>query len=196
MQQIEKLISLFQSLPTIGKKTATKIVVDLLSKNKPLIDSFMLSLTDVKKNIKECSICHNISVINPCHICVATNREDNLICIVESIEDLWVIENYNLFKGKYHVLGGALSAVQGVSPKDLNLFSLEKRLLKGGIDELIIAINAGLDGQTTSLFISDLYQDKVAKITKLGYGLPLGSDIGYLDEGTINAAFQSRTDIA
>ena len=173
--EIERLIELFASLPSIGKKTATRIALDLITNKKELIPNFINSLDDVAKNIKSCNICHNIDIINPCNICIS-DRNPKVLCIVESVADLWTIESSNIFTGKYHILGGSLSAIKGIGPDDLNLASLNKRL----------------DGQTTGFFLSDLYQDKVQKISKLGYGLPLGSEIGYLDEGTLNAAFESR----
>ena len=193
MKEIEHLINYFNKLPTIGKKTATRIVLHLLTKNKGLIDNLRHSLKDVQEKIVTCSICANIDVQTPCNICTSTKRDNEVICVVEQIEDLWVVENSGIFKGLYHILGDNLSAVKGVSPQDLNVNSLITRLEEGGIKELIIAVSSNLDGQTTSLYLSDLLKNKVEKITKLGYGLPLGSELGYLDDGTINAAFQSRT---
>ncbi len=193
MKEIEHLINYFNKLPTIGKKTATRIALHLLTKDKSLIDNLRYSLKDVQEKIVTCSICANIDVQTPCHICTSTKRDNEVICVVEQIEDLWVVENSGIFKGLYHILGDNLSAVKGVSPQDLNVNSLIKRLEEGEIKELIIAVSSNLDGQTTSLYLSDLLKNKVEKITKLGYGLPLGSELGYLDDGTINAAFQSRT---
>jgi len=187
---IEKLIELFSGLPTIGRKTATRIVLDLVAKNKESLPNLARTLTDAYHSIKTCEICHNIDVHSPCSICTSEKKDKNVICVVENIEDLWVIEKSNIFNGTYHVLGGTLSAVKGIGPDDLNISSLEKRLNPNM--ELIIAVSSSLDGQTTGLFLSDLFADKVAKITKLGYGIPLGSEIGYLDEGTLNAAFESR----
>jgi recombination protein RecR len=193
--EIDRFISLFGKLPTIGKKTATRIVLDLITKRKNLIPDFINSFKEVAEKIVICESCYNVDVISPCKICTSQKRDKTVICVVENIEDLWVIESSNIFKGTYHVLGGTLSAVRGISPGDLNIKVLEKRLAAEEIDELIIAISASLDGQTTGLFLSDILKDKVKKITKLGYGLPLGSELNYLDDGTINAAFQSRCDI-
>ncbi|MBT4878933.1 MAG: recombination protein RecR [Alphaproteobacteria bacterium] len=188
--EIESLIGLFSTLPTIGKKTATRIVLDLIAKNKDSIPKFVQSLNDTYQVIKSCEICNNIDSTSPCHICTSEKKDKNIICVVENIEDLWVIEKGNMFNGQYHILGGTLSAVKGVGPDDLNISSLTKRLNKNL--EIILALSSSLDGQTTSLFLSDMLSDKVMKITKLGYGIPLGSEIGYLDEGTINAAFEAR----
>jgi recombination protein RecR len=190
-QEIEKLINLFSSLPTIGRKTAIRIVLQLLSRKKSLIPAFVESFEEVAEKVKHCEVCFNIDVVNPCNICNSDKRDKDILCIVENVEDLWAIEQGNNYRGKYHILGGVLSAVKGVTPADLNISSLERRL-DGSIEEAIIAINAGLDGQTTGYFLSDILQDKVKKITKLGHGLPLGGEIGYLDEGTINAAFEYR----
>ena len=189
--EIEKLIELFSSFPSIGKKTAARIVIDLITNKKSHIPNFINSFDNAYKAIKHCEICANIDVTSPCKICQDEKRANNVICVVENIEDLWAIENSNIYRGKYHVLGGTLSAVRGIGPEDLNITSLTKRL-NGEVEELIIAINSGLDGQTTGYFLSDMYQDKVKKISKLGYGLPVGSEIGYLDEGTLGAAFDSR----
>ena len=188
--EIDNLIEVFASLPTIGRKTATRIVLDIISNKKDLIPSFIDRFHQVKENIKHCGICHNIDVCDPCNICVSEKRDKNSICVVENIEDLWAIENSNIYRGTYHVLGGVLSAVKGIGPDDLKINSLERRL--ENIDELIIGLSASLDGQTTNIFLSDLFSDKVKTISKLGYGIPLGSEIGYLDEGTLNAAFQAR----
>ena len=190
--EIERLIALFSSFPTIGKKTATRIVLDIISNKQQTIPKFITALDDLKNNIKSCTICHNIDTTNPCKICSNPKRQNDIICIVESIEDLWAIEKANIFNGTYHILGGVLSAVKGITPDELNILSLQKRL-NSNIKEIIIAINSGLDGQTTTYYLDDLLKDQVAKISKLGYGLPLGSELGYLDEGTINAAFVSRT---
>ena len=190
--EIERLIELFSSFPTIGKKTATRIVLDIISNKQQSIPKFITALNDLQNNIKSCSICHNIDTTNPCRICSTPKRQNDVICIVESIEDLWAIEKGNIFNGTYHILGGVLSAVKGITPDELNIASLQKRLT-GDIKEVIIAINSNLDGQTTTYYLDDLLKNQVAKITKLGYGLPLGSELGYLDEGTINAAFASRT---
>ena len=188
--EVEGLISLFANLPTIGKKTATRIVLDLITKNRNLIPQFINSLDSTNNAIKTCRICHNIDSISPCNICTSAKRDPNIICIVENIEDLWVIEKANIFNGKYHILGGTLSAVKGMGPDNLNIVSLQKRLKQNL--EIILALSSSLDGQTTSLFLSDLISDKVTTITKLGYGLPMGAELGYLDEGTINAAFAAR----
>ena len=188
--EIERLIDLFSSFPTIGKKTATRIIVDLISKNKNKMPVIANALNEAFSAIKNCEICNNIDVVSPCSICSSHKRNKEILCIVENIEDLWVIEKNNIFNGVYHVLGGVLSAVKGVGPDDLNLESLTVRL--DGVNEIIIAVSSSLDGQTTALFLADMFADEVEKISKLGYGIPFGSEIGYLDEGTLNAAFQSR----
>lgn len=188
---IDRLIELFSAFPAIGKKTSTRIILDLISKKRQSIPNIINALNDLQNNIKTCNTCYNIDITDPCNICTSTKRQENVICIVENIEDLWAIEKSNIFNGKYHVLGGVLSAVKGITPENLNIASLERRLTQT-IDEIIIAVSSSLDGQTTGYYLSDLFKDKVSKLTKLGYGLPLGSEIGYLDEGTLNAAFESR----
>jgi recombination protein RecR len=191
--EITRLIGLFSSFPTIGKKTATRIVLDIISKKTHIIPKFITALDDLQNNIKTCHICHNIDITDPCKICNSTKKQQDVICIVESIEDLWAIEKTNVFNGSYHVLGGVLSAVKGITPDNLNLDSLQKRIVNNNINEVIIAINSNLDGQTTAYYLDDLLKKSVTQITRLGHGLPLGSELGYLDEGTINAAFIYRT---
>lgn len=189
---IDELIELFSKFPSIGRKTSTRITLDLISKKRHLIPNIIDALNNLNNSIKTCQICHNIDVTDPCNICISTTRQKNIICLVENIEDLWAIEKGNIFTGTYHILGGVLSAVKGITPENLNIKSLEKRLSANKIDEIILAIGSSLDGQTTGYYLSDILKNKVAKLTKLGYGLPLGSEIGYLDEGTLNAAFESR----
>lgn len=189
---IERLIELFSGFPSIGRKTSTRIILDLISKKRQSIPNIITALDDLQKNIKTCKTCYNIDITDPCNICISEKRQENVICIVETIEDLWAIEKSNIFNGKYHVLGGVLSAVKGITPDNLNIASLTRRLNDNIIDEIILAVSSSLDGQTTGYYLSDIFKDKVSKLTKLGYGLPLGSEIGYLDEGTLNAAFESR----
>ena len=190
--EIDQLIDLFTRFSSIGRKTATRIVLDLISKKQNLIPDFINNLTNLKEKIKICEVCGNVDTHNPCNICSSEQRNKKIICIVENIEDLWAIEKTNNFNGSYHILGGVLSAVKAITTEDLNLKSLEKRIQQEEIEEIIIAINASLDGQTTAFYLQDMFKDKVEKITKLAYGMPIGSEIGYLDEGTINAAFSAR----
>ena len=190
--EIENLISIFSRLPSIGKRSATRIALHLLQKDKDLLIQFSTVFKEMAEAIKKCSECGNIDIVNPCNICADAKREPGILCVVENIEDLWAINQKNIYRGKYHVLGGVLSAMHGCGPDDLNLNSLVNRIEREEVTELILATNANMDGQTTAFYITDMLKDKNVKITKLANGIPLGSELEFLDEGTLNAAFSSR----
>lgn len=187
---VQQLIDIFSKLPTIGKRSATRITLDLIKNNNLL--PYAKIMESLAEKITSCEICHNIDVMSPCKICNDTKKSDNILCVVEEVEDLWAIEKGNVFNGKYHILGGTLSALKGKSPDDLHIDSLIKRIANSNIKEVIIATNATMDGQTTAFYIMDLLRDKDIKISKLAHGIPLGGELGYLDDGTLNAAFNAR----
>lgn len=188
---ITDLIEVFSTLPGVGKRSAARFVLSLLKKQSN-IENFIKSLDRVKNNVSKCHICNNLDNINPCSICSDPKRSTNILCIVEDIEDLWAIERSKVFNGKYHILGGVLSAVKGIAPDDLNLANLSDRISTENIEEVIIATNPTLDGQTTALFVTDIIKDKVKKISRLAHGIPLGSELDYIDEATLDAAFAAR----
>lgn len=190
---IEKLISQFSRFPGMGSRSALRSVIYLLKRKETVMASFIKNLESVYSNSKICEICGNIDSISPCHICCDTKRDIGTICVVADISDLWSIERAGFYKGLYHVLGNKLSAINGVSPENLNIDSLIKRL--SNVNEVIIAMSADLDGQTTMFFINDKIRDFGLKITTLSHGVPIGSELEYLDDGTIIAAFNQRRDI-
>lgn len=190
---IEKLISQFARFPGMGSRSALRSVIYLLKKKETVMASFIRSLESVYSNSKICEICGNIDNVSPCHICCDKKRDNSIICVVADISDLWFIERAGFYKGLYHVLGNKLSAINGVSPEDLNIDNLLKRLL--GVHEVIIAMSADLDGQTTMFFVNDKIKDLELKVTTLSHGVPIGSELEYLDDGTIIAAFSQRRDI-
>lgn len=190
--EIDQLIYLFSKLPGLGQRSARRIVLHLLQDPEARIKSLTDSLALVEKNITSCYICGNITSSTPCNICIDTNRDDNMIAIVETVADLWAMERSNIFKGKYHILGGVLSAVRGISPELLKLPELMRRCEEQSVNEIIIATNATIEGQTTAFFITEYFKGQDIHISRLASGIPMGGELDYLDEGTLSAAFALR----
>ncbi|MBL6785576.1 MAG: recombination protein RecR [Rickettsiales bacterium] len=188
---LNELINSFTKLPAIGKKSASRIVLGLI-KDKALMNLLSSQLGKVVNEIQYCSNCGNIASQEICDICRNPSRKNNSLCIVEQVEDLWAIEKSGCYKGAYHVLGGTLSAMKGVSPEDLKISNLNTRIAEENINEVILATNPTVEGQTTAFYIMDLIANKNINITRLAQGVPLGSELDYLDEGTVKAAFESR----
>ena len=190
-KDIEILIKQIAKLPSLGSRSARRIVLHLLNKREtsfmPLIDS----LKKVFDEIKTCEVCGNFDTVSPCPIC-SSNRDNSIVCVVRDVADLWAMERVSLFKGKYHVLGGVLSAMEGVVPEDLNIESLAQRIQSGEIKELILALPATIDGQITSHYIFSRFKEYEVKITTLAQGIPMGAELDYMDEGTIQLALNSR----
>jgi recombination protein RecR len=191
-KDIEILVKQIAKLPSLGARSARRIVLHLLNKREssffPLIDA----LSNVAQNIKTCDVCGNFDTVSPCPICSSQTRDSSLVCVVRDVADLWAMERVSLFKGKYHVLGGVLSAMEGVVPEDLNIESLEKRIDKGEIKELVLALPATIDGQITSHYLVSRFKEKDLKMTTLAQGIPMGAELDYMDEGTIQLALNSR----
>ena len=192
-ESLIKLIDLLSDFPGIGKKTAERMAFFILKKKAVWATELSNILVKVKENIHECPICNNISEISPCMICVDESRDDKVICLVEDTIDLITFEKTGFYKGKYHVLGGLLSPLDGVGPENLNINSLSNRI--DSINELIIATNPSSEGETTALYISELYKDKDIKITRLARGIPVGGDLEYTDEATLISAIEGRREI-
>ncbi|MDF2965268.1 MAG: recR [Rickettsiaceae bacterium] len=190
--EIDQLIYIFSKLPGLGPRSARRLVLHLLKDKENRMQSLIHSLSDAYNKITECEVCRNLDVVSPCKICCNSERNKEIIAIVETVADLWAIERSNMFKGIYHVLGGALSAGQGNTPTELGLQQLKTRIEQGNIQEVIIATNSTLEGQTTAFFITDFLKDLNIKISRLGSGIPMGGELDYLDEGTLTAAFASR----
>ena len=188
-----KLINDFSQLPGIGKKTAQRLVFFLLSSDYNYTNNLSESLKNLKSKIKNCSICHGITELEPCHICTSSKRQDNLLCIVENPFDVFVFEKINSFRGRYHVLGGVLSPLDGIGPDDLNIKSLLERVESNM--EIIIATNSSVEGETTSLYLSKILVDKVNRVSKLARGVPVGAELEYIDAATLTRAMEGRTSI-
>ena len=192
-ESLIKLIDLLSDFPGIGKKTAERMAFFILKKKTVWATELSNILVKVKENIHECPICNNISETSPCMICVDESRDDKVICLVEDTIDLITFEKTGFYKGKYHVLGGLLSPLDGVGPENLNINSLSNRI--DLINELIIATNPSSEGETTALYISELYKDKDIKISRLARGIPVGGDLEYTDEATLISAIEGRREI-
>ena len=191
-QDIEKLIKFVSKLPSLGTRSARRIVLQLIKKRESLLLPLIEAMTQVADNIKTCEICGNYDTTSPCSICSSALREPHLLCVVQDVADLWAMERISFFKGKYHVLGGVLSALDGVAPEDLNIESLVERIRSEGITEDILALPATVDGQITSHYLVSRLKDSNIKITTLAQGIPMGAELDYMDEGTIQLALNSR----
>ena len=189
---LENLIKLFSKLPSLGPRSARRIVLHLLNNKDSAMYPLIDSLKSTAQNIRHCEICGNLDSSQICKICSNKNRDDNLICVVEEVSDLWAIEKSGVFAGKYHILGGVLSAINGKGPNDLNIENLVARVKENKPREIILATNSTMEGQTTAYYIVELLKEFEVKISKLTAGIPIGSELDYLDEGTLGVAFKTR----
>jgi recombination protein RecR len=187
--EIERLIQLLSKLPGLGPRSARRAALALLKKRDTLMEPLSSALKDAAAAIRDCEICGNLDTISPCAVCADQRRDGHVLCVVEDVADLWALERAGVFRGRYHVLGGALSALDGVTPEKLNVASLTERV-KLGVDEVILAMNATVEGQTTAHYLMDLLTG--VKVTRLAHGVPVGGELDYLDEGTLSAAFKAR----
>ncbi len=190
--EIERLIQLLAKLPGLGPRSARRAALALLKKRETLLDPLADAMAKAAATLKICSSCGNLDTTEPCALCRDVTRETGIICVVEDVADLWALERAAIFRGKYHVLGGALSALDGVTPERLNLPRLLERVRGGGISEVILAMNATVEGQTTAHYLMDALEPAGVKITRLAHGVPVGGELDYLDEGTLSAAFKAR----
>lgn len=179
-------------LPGLGPRSARRVVLHLLKQKDALMRPLAQSLLQTADNVVNCEICGNLDVASPCHICTENKRDTKTLCVVENVADLWAMERGSIYRGLYHVLGGVLSAMDGVSPKDLNIDKLANRVANDDISEVIIATNATVDGQTTAHYITERLAEYGVEITRLAHGIPIGGELDYLDEGTLSAALKSR----
>ena len=195
MSSLGELINIFSKLPSLGPRSARRIVLYLLKNKEKIIPSLITTIENVKSELSYCHLCGNVDVINPCNICTNDKRKNGKLCIVEDIGDLWAIEKSKAFNGIYHVLGGVLSAMDGVGPDQLNIVSLLKRLESGSVKEVIIATNATTEGQITGQYIADECSKFQILITRLAQGIPIGGELDLLDYNTMSTAFTSRSEI-
>lgn len=190
--EIERLIQLLARLPGLGPRSARRAALQMLQKRDTVMKPLAEALADAAEKIRACSICGNLDVADVCAVCTDPRRDDTVICVVETVGDLWALERAGAFKGRYHVLGGVLSALDGVGPEDLNIAGLVERASGSQTREVILALNATVDGQTTAHFLSDKLAGAGVDITTLARGVPVGGELDYLDDGTLSAAFRSR----
>lgn len=192
---LANLIENFQRLPGIGPKSAQRIAFHLLKMPKNDVQKLADSMIIAKETIKYCEICFNMSATNPCEICISQNRDNSVICVVAETKDLVAIENTNEYKGKYHVLQGLISPMDGIGADDIRIRELLQRIAKDDIKEIIIALNPSVEGEATSLYLTKLIKPFNIKITRIAFGIPIGSDIEYADEITLAKAIECRREI-
>jgi len=192
---IDILIALMAKLPGLGPRSARRAVLHLIKKRDILLSPLSDALYNVAQTARECLSCGNIDTKDICEICLNSKRGNGQICVVEDVSDLWAMERSNVFKGRYHVLGGNLSALDGVGPDELRIPHLVKRVKGENINEIILALNATVDGQTTAHYIADQLDEMDVAVTSLAQGVPIGGELDYLDDGTISAALNARKSV-
>ena len=190
--EIKNLIKLMSKIPGLGPRSARRSVLSLIKNPEKLMLPLAHSLIQVSESIKLCSVCGNIDSDTICGICKDEKRDKNIICVVEDITDLWALERSSSYKGRYHILGGVLSAIDGINPEDLRIKELLENIRLNNVKEVILATSATLAGQTTSFYIMDLLEGEGIIISRLAQGIPMGGELDYLDDGTIGAALDSR----
>jgi recombination protein RecR len=191
--EIEHLIQLLAKLPGLGPRSARRAALHLIQKKDQLLAPLARALEAAEERVSVCSVCGNIDTIDPCSICSDPRRDASTLVVVEDVADLWALERAGALNARYHVLGGTLSALDGVGPEDLAIDSLVRRASSGEVKEVILAVNATVDGQTTAHFITDQLASTGVKVSRLAHGVPVGGELDYLDEGTLSAAIRSRT---
>ncbi len=191
-QEIETLTAALSRLPGLGPRSARRAVLWLIKRRETSLVQLLDALAAVRETLVECGTCGNIDTSNPCGICTDPRRDARSICVVEEVADLWALDRARLFTGKYHVLGGRLSALDGVRPEDLSIDRLLTRIAGGDIDEVVLAMNATLEGQTTAHYIAERLETCPVRVTQLAHGLPVGGELDYLDEGTLAQAIRAR----
>lgn len=191
--EIERLIQLLAKLPGLGPRSARRAALHLVKKRESLMQPLTAAMGEALEKIVICRTCGNVDTSDPCTICCDPRRDGGVIVVVEDVSDLWALERAGAINAKYHVLGGTLSPLDGVGPQDLNIESLVNRVREGGVREVILAVNATVDGQTTAHYVTDLLAGTGVSVTRLAHGVPVGGELDYLDEGTLSAAIRSRT---
>lgn len=192
---IEKLIESFEKLPSIGHKTAARLAFHVLEQTPEQTQDFINSIINAKKNLKYCSICYNISDTDPCPICSNEKRDGAKICVVEDVRDIIAMEKTHEYKGKYHVLHGAISPMNGIGPDDIRIKELMARLRSGEVEEVILATNPRVEGEATAMYISKIIKPLGLKVTRIAHGIPVGGDLEYADEITLIKAMEGRIEL-
>jgi recombination protein RecR len=191
--EIQRLIQLLARLPGLGPRSARRAALHLIRKREELLGPLADAMRVAHERIVACSACGNVDTSDPCAVCCDPRRDPQVLVVVETVADLWALERAGAIRARYHVLGGTLSPLDGIGPQDLNIDSLLGRVGREGIAEVILAVNATVDGQTTAHYITDLLSHHEVRITRLAHGVPVGGELDYLDDGTLSAAIRSRT---
>jgi len=195
-QEIETLAQVLARLPGLGPRSARRAVLWLIKRRDTSLGQLRDALEVLQDRLVECTTCGNVDTSDPCAICADPRRDARSICVVEDVADLWALDLARLFTGRYHVLGGRLSALDGVRPEDLSIAPLIERVGAGGIDEVVLAMNATLEGQTTAHYIAERLEGMPVRVTQLAHGLPVGGELDYLDEGTLAQALRARRPVS
>jgi recombination protein RecR len=193
--EIENLIALLGRLPGLGPRSARRAALHLIKKREQILEPLAKAMDEAAKNIVICEECGNLYTLSPCTLCQDTRRDASLICVVEDVGDLWALERAGVIGGQYHVLGGTLSPLDGVGPQDLNIPKLIERARDDGVREVLLALNATVEGQTTAHFLSSALEECGVAVSRLAQGVPMGGELDYLDEGTLAAAIKARRPI-
>lgn len=192
MTELERLIQLLAKLPGLGPRSARRAALHLIDRREQLLRPLASALTEAAERVQACSACGNLDTRDPCGICADPERDGTAICVVEDVRDLWALERAGAFRGRYHVLGGTLSALDGRGPESLRVGELVERVRATGAAEVILAMNATVEGQTTAHYVAERLEPTGAKLTRLAQGVPLGGELDYLDDGTLKAALRAR----
>lgn len=190
---VEKAVNEIAGLPGIGKKTALRLALHLLQEPEMKSESLAAAIVDLRKNIKYCNSCHAISDKHICAICESTRRDNAVVCVVESTKDVLVIENTNQYFGKYHVLGGIISPIEGIGPSELNVETLVQRVAEGEVKEIILALSPTMEGDTTAFYLTKKLRSFPVKISSIARGIPIGGELEYADEVTLGRSILTRT---
>lgn len=190
--ELTHVISLISRLPGLGPRSGRRLVLYLLKKRQEILKPLLFALHEMDEKVKTCTQCFSIDTQSPCSLCSDERRDATSLCVVADVADVWALERAQTYKGLYHVLGGLLSAIDGVMPHQLTLEPLIRRVKDGGINEVVLALNATVEGQTTLHYIADLLAPYNVKISTLAHGVPVGGELDYLDDGTLHTAFKAR----
>lgn len=191
--EIERLIQLLAKVPGLGPRSARRAALQLIKKKDQLLVPLAGAMAEAADKVRVCSTCGNVDTSDPCTVCTDPRRDGSTLIVVEDVADLWALERAAAMNVRYHVLGGTLSPLDGIRPEDLNIAALVSRVAAGGVSEIILAVNATVDGQTTAHYITDQLAGLDVRVTRLAHGVPVGGELDYLDEGTLAAALRSRT---
>ncbi|MCU0838370.1 MAG: recombination mediator RecR [Rhodospirillales bacterium] len=192
MTEIERLIQLMAKLPGLGPRSARRVVLTLLKRRETLLEPLLAALQATADAVSRCHVCGNLDTVDPCRICTDARRDAASLCVVEDVADLWALERAGCHRGRYHVLGGVLSAIDGVGPEDLGIRRLIARAGSGGVREVILALSFTVDGQATAHYIADALRDCGVTLTGIAHGVPLGGELHYLDDATLATALGAR----